>query len=702
MSGSSLMDALIDPGVQALAGAAQGFAQAALPTRMPIPAGAAIGMGLGGLAQGAGNALSLQRANMQNQLAASALPMELAKNKMLASFWQHPEQIQTMMGGASPATAPPGNPTQPMPAASPVAGGGMAGASNPAIQPIIEAEAQKNGIPLPLATAYLQQESSLGTNPAANGNIGQITFKTASMPGYGMTPISGADLKDPAKNIAFSLQYLRKAGDAAGVTNWNDPSQWGTALKAYNGGGDPNYVQNVARWLPKGTQVGIPEAPVQQPFQVAQAGGGAIPVPGQAQGAAPTQTSEGSISAAEALNRSQQFFTQANQLEQAQNRAKALQSQGFFMAIPPPGDPVAIRAQGQKYLDLALAGPKAAEEARARAPFQTSRVNAGGVLYDANGNVKGFAPLQSHEVITSGPNAGTVGTVLRNPLTNEIIGGQPTEQNLTGAPKGFIPQAIPPQQEGRLKAQGEVEAQDIQHDRKVIEEDLAHVIDIAQPGQQQLLLLRSLAPQADTGALGDFRAAIKNYFNTFVPGGAGQLLGDAAPMQEFNKVALMQAGKQERGDLGARGGFRAIELYRNANPNLEMQPNANLHMANALLLAHQRDVDYTQGVSQHYLTNRAGFLDPQTPKPYVPIAAYDKQFMSTFKPELYYSAIEAANGKGEDVWAQGLTAQQKQIVAGIVKRADPNAVINVGGHMVPIADVTKTIGPEQIMGMGQQ
>ena len=49
---SGLMSALLDPGVDALLGAAQGFGQAALPSRLPVPLGAALGMGAGGALQG--------------------------------------------------------------------------------------------------------------------------------------------------------------------------------------------------------------------------------------------------------------------------------------------------------------------------------------------------------------------------------------------------------------------------------------------------------------------------------------------------------------------------------------------------------------------------------------------------------------------------------------------------------------------------
>jgi hypothetical protein len=65
-----------------------------------------------------------------------------------------------------------------------------------------------------------------------------------------MDPIDPARLDDPRENILWSARYLAARGRAAGVTDWNDPAQIDRALRAYNGGGDPNYVQNVRRWMP--------------------------------------------------------------------------------------------------------------------------------------------------------------------------------------------------------------------------------------------------------------------------------------------------------------------------------------------------------------------------------------------------------------------------------------------------------------------
>lgn len=66
-SNSSIFDALSSPGVAALIGAAQGFGQAAMPTRMPTPIGAVLGMGGAGALQGAATGQALQKAGMQNQ-----------------------------------------------------------------------------------------------------------------------------------------------------------------------------------------------------------------------------------------------------------------------------------------------------------------------------------------------------------------------------------------------------------------------------------------------------------------------------------------------------------------------------------------------------------------------------------------------------------------------------------------------------------
>ena len=249
---------------------------------------------------------------------------------------------------------------------------------------------------------------------------------------------------------------------------------------------------------------------------------------------------------------------------------------------------------------------------------------------------------------------------------------------------------------GRLKAAGEVEGGDINADRTMINGEMAHVIDNALPAQQQLLQLRDLAAKADSGENGQFRLQLRNFLSTYAPKSFGPDAFDAAPAQEFQKVALQNSGAQERADLGARGGARAIEMYSNPNPNLGLQPTANRDMANALLIGHQRSIDYAQGATDFYTRQRAGFVDPISPQPYTPVSSYDNAFSQQFKPEVYYSAIQAINGKPEAEWSKGLTPLQIQMTAGIVARADPNAVIDVGGRQIPVSAIKKTFDPTDV------
>jgi soluble lytic murein transglycosylase-like protein len=150
-------------------------------------------------------------------------------------------------GGAAPAgavdAAPAPAPQAPIPAAG-----------SPDLMGLVAPIAQKYGVPLGLAMALLRQES--GGNPGAVGDggksvgLGQIQDATARQPGYGVAPMDPAQRTDPAANVDFAMRYLKAKGAALGATDLNDPAQQAIALKAYNGGGDPNYVQNVQGRMP--------------------------------------------------------------------------------------------------------------------------------------------------------------------------------------------------------------------------------------------------------------------------------------------------------------------------------------------------------------------------------------------------------------------------------------------------------------------
>lgn len=170
-----------------------------------------------------------------------------------------------MAGLLSGQGAPPAASASPTPPAAPAR---MGGAAIPAVQrenlppaqapadlaPLIEEASRETGIPVPVLTAKIRQESNF--RPDAVGRAGevglaQIMPATARQPGFGMQGVDPATLRDPRENILFGARYLAARGRAAGVTDWNDPAQVDRALAAYNGGGDPNYVQNVRRWMPQ-------------------------------------------------------------------------------------------------------------------------------------------------------------------------------------------------------------------------------------------------------------------------------------------------------------------------------------------------------------------------------------------------------------------------------------------------------------------
>jgi soluble lytic murein transglycosylase-like protein len=120
----------------------------------------------------------------------------------------------------------------------------------PDLLPHIEAASRETGVPVPVLTALVRQESNF--NPNATGRAGevglaQIMPATARQPGFGVPPADPTALRDPGANIMFGARYLAAR---AGQGDWNDPNFRAAALRAYNGGGDPNYVQNVERWMP--------------------------------------------------------------------------------------------------------------------------------------------------------------------------------------------------------------------------------------------------------------------------------------------------------------------------------------------------------------------------------------------------------------------------------------------------------------------
>ena len=231
-------------------------------SRQPHTLGAIVAQGLGGAQQSLGQTQSVSaarqaaafeqnRQQQQDQLARikEAIPLLTLQQTMRAVA-----NSPTTLGGKTPGGS--------------IATGGSLGSVDvpPEYLPFYQEASARTGIPVEVLIAQGRQES--GFNPGATGaageiGIGQISPKTATDPGYGMTGIKNPDaLRDPRTNINFQADYLAARAKAAGA-DFSTPEGIAKALKAYNGGGDPNYVQNVTRYIPGARTALAPPAPGQ-------------------------------------------------------------------------------------------------------------------------------------------------------------------------------------------------------------------------------------------------------------------------------------------------------------------------------------------------------------------------------------------------------------------------------------------------------
>jgi hypothetical protein len=126
----------------------------------------------------------------------------------------------------------------------------------------VEEASRETGIPVRFLAAKIQQEGQW--RPDARGGAGEIGMtqvlpSTARDPGFGVRPVDPEVLRtDPREQILFGARYLAGRGRSAGVEDWNDQGQVAKALRAYNGGGDPRYVENVFKHLPRfGGEAGL-------------------------------------------------------------------------------------------------------------------------------------------------------------------------------------------------------------------------------------------------------------------------------------------------------------------------------------------------------------------------------------------------------------------------------------------------------------
>jgi hypothetical protein len=222
----------------------------------------------------------------------------------------------------------------------------------PEYMPLFEAASKRSGVPVDLLIAQARQES--GFNPEATGGAGEVGImqihpKTATDPGFGLTGVRNPDiLRDPATNINFGADYLAARAKSAGA-DLSTPEGQAKALQAYNGGGDPNYVANVTRYMPPGApyKVATTGAVPGPPSGSTTAPAATPPAPGQTPPAAPTTTADATPPAPAGPLTFEQF--------QAQHPI-AINAADYTVTPPGLAEAKAAQAAAAQQLSLARAG----------------------------------------------------------------------------------------------------------------------------------------------------------------------------------------------------------------------------------------------------------------------------------------------------------------------------------------------------------
>jgi len=209
--------------------------------------------------------------------------------------------------------------------------------------------------------------------------------------------------------------------------------------------------------------------------------------------------------------------------------------------------------------------------------------------------------------------------------------------------------------------------------------------------QIRLGQMRRLVDLVNSGAGGPMRADWANLADTVGLHDLAQSLigkGGSEAAQIFEKYSTQTAGELERATQGAKGsGIGALTLYKNANPGLQLQPNANRQMLNAQLIAAQANRDYSQGALDHINANTRSFAHGGE---YAPVSDFDAQWAAARNPQIYTAALRALDGDKWEDWTKGLnmkTEDDVQRVIGILRRADPTSRLQwKNGQTLPVTD----------------
>ena len=615
-------------------------------------------------------------------------------------------------------------------------GPGASASAPPEWLPYYEEASKATGIPVDLLIAQTRQES--GFNPNAKGAAGevglfQIKPSTAQSPGFGMTGVDPATLTGPdnvRNNIMFGAQYLRARMGGGDPTN---PAVQAAGLHAYNGGGDPNYVQNVFRYRPTlapsdpnaavtaytpptaGATTATAAPTTAQPGQ---------PVPTQVAGppmvstapAAPTAAPGGPTLPPAQTDTTQPPATTAAAPAPTTQPAQPGVRQPPQPPQPPPAGPLppppqmpVLNANGltdiqQRQVNAIAANPQNKQPAVAAA--QQAFVNqniqlrqqafsdymqqqqlavAQGTLSNAQYEARLKAWQAANPVPTSPrPIQGTASWDADAKQWVPATPGQPAVQGVW---------AYNNQGRGEFQPAAGVPAQGAYENMKTAYSgDVPTIKVISESGRTAQASALQLNELADVikgvqsgGILPEFRAKVAALMeaNGAKPETIQAMTGmsSGSDAQVLQKLAVATIGASAKSDLGSNVGVESLNLYAGANPGLDKLQDANKRVTNMIRVAREQIDSYSLGAQQHFNQNQTSMLHtPQGQVPdYHPLSEYNEKWQAQNNPQIGAAAIGILNGDGFDKWAARAGPEEALNAVRLAARIDPNIQIPVKG-----------------------
>lgn len=737
---------LSDPFTAAMLGMSAGFANAAMPSRLPVPLGAAIGMGSQGFMQGGFGAQryglgqeQLRAAQLQNELLGARLPLfEQAIKQQLALTGGAPMGVPSMGGGA--------------PGVMPAVTGDAAsagGANSPYLTgPQIASMAQTNSLlgndssarslwnlygSIPTPGYTWMQNGGIGF--AANGphDPGVIARNTAIEKWAGVpAEIAAARGRAHYDWTNITVPDVDANGRPTGnfhlepVTKDRAPD----VIEKYYGGGAGD-----APSAPTGQMPPAPALPPElQPFgataQRIQQGENGTGNPG-AKNPNSSATGNGQFINSTWLNEFQQHFPQlaAQMTPQQVLSLRADPGWSNYMTAAYARDNAQVLQQAgfdASPVNLALAhrfGPDGALRIlrlNQTAPTTPMRLAFGDEVLRANpdlaglkiGNVVGGAQQRMQGIALGQPyQVAGAGAAVSSPAPAAAPSLTPSSRNdeQFGAAPAAAPAPMPagtvggmpvltPQQQTALEVQKAGQQALITTNRESYEKDREHAdeaLDHAMASQQAMVganeQMRLLdAGQFNPGALGQWRMNFAAFAKTFLPADLAakmtQVAGmsDPASAQEFHKLSFKAVAQQEHDTVGLRGGAQMTKMFQQANPGIELLPDADRRMVNLQRVIAQEGIDYNRGLIGFINQNGAVYRKSGQ---YRPSQEYDQQWADQRNPQVYAAAASALNGDDlRDVEKRyGLTKEEASRVTGVIRAIDPTARVKLGNQFYPVS-----------------